>query len=118
LPVEQQNRAIALSYYAWAPLACMALVLPFVIVGVVTWTGRVGAHTIALAGISVVLPVVLLALAEARLKRLTKRVLHASRGRCFLRITLLDVLGGLLVLLLGLLPFSFFWMLVVLESFR
>ncbi len=118
LSVEQQNRAIALSYYAGAPLACLPAVLPFVIVGMATCTAPVGAHTILLGVLSAALPIALIGLAESRLKLLTRRVLHRPRVRCFLRIALLDVLGGLLVLLLAVLSFSFFWMLVVLESFR
>ncbi len=38
LSIEQQNRAVALSYYAWAPLAFTPLVLPAVLGAMLVWS--------------------------------------------------------------------------------
>jgi hypothetical protein len=131
LPIEQQNRAIALSYYAWAPLAAWLLVLPLLLVlllldmadkrllrlpklsdNVEFYIGG----TCALSGVFIVIagPV----LTYMRLADFAWRIQHQRGLRGFLRMALLWFLSAALLVLLALLPALAFYLLVIWDSLR
>jgi len=118
LSVEQQNRALALSYYAWAPLAITPVALaPYI--AAVCLRGPFGAvYTDVLWVLaSVPYPVALL-LSYRRLNTFAKHALRQSAGRRFLRTTTLQLLSVGLAALFALLPGCVFWLLVVYFSLR
>lgn len=121
LPVEQQNRAIALSYYAWAPLALAPLALPFFAAGL--WTLTYGQRTSLLepdtGGTPLLAMLVCLfsaGLWEGRLYTLFRRVIHAGATASLLRILLLNVSALALGLLALLLPLGAFYLAVIFHS--
>ncbi|MGD8452486.1 MAG: hypothetical protein PVJ57_11755 [Phycisphaerae bacterium] len=108
LSIEQQNRAIALSYYAWAPLALMPLTLPFFLLAALTepQASTNGlAFGLMVAGVCGVVGVLLLIVVacEVNLDIFTARLLHTTGGQRLRQFFWRNFLAGLfLVGLLGL----------------
>jgi hypothetical protein len=97
VPVVQQNRAIALSYYASGPLALMALPLLALAAGwVVGFDHLVGMFFLLLGAI---LPLALMAVWWLDLIHLSFRLLPQRRGRAFLIAIMVPVLWFALGLL-------------------
>lgn len=117
LLVEAQNRAIALSYYAWAPLAVLPLVLPLYVATLVCWSPR-GIYYAAFPAVALVIGVYAAVLSERRVLRIAQYTLHRSWTAALVRVVLLNALALLLGLLLLLLPLSVFWLLILRDSLR
>lgn len=116
LPVEQQNRAIALSYYAWAPLALTPLVLPIVIAAWLTWTPW-GASWMVLLAAGLVY-VVLEAIAHESVERIHRHTMFLGTWPWAWRVAILPVIEFLFGVLLLLLPGTVFYLLVIYHSLR
>jgi hypothetical protein len=115
LGLEQQNRAIALSYYAWAPLSVLPLCLPLLTVGLYTWAPRdVGFMAWHCAAAVVALYAALLC--ERRLLRMVQYLLHGGWLTTLLRVAILNVLGLILAGLIAGVVATFFWLAVVVYS--
>lgn len=105
LPIEQQNRAIALSYYAWAPLALMPLTLPFffilLFIGPMVETSSLafGFMVVAICGVIGVLLLILVA-CEVNLDLFAARLLHPTGGQRLRQFLWRNILAGLLALAL------------------
>ncbi len=118
LSVEQQNRAIALSYYAWAPLAITpAALVPF-IAAVCLWRPFGTAYTDVLWVLAGVTYYLALVFSFGRLGTFAKHMLPQSPGRRFLRMAVLGLLSVGLAALFALLPVCVFWLLVIYYSLR
>jgi hypothetical protein len=118
LSVEQQNRAIALSYYSWAPLAVAPAALVFFLAILVLWRPFGSTATDVLTVFTSGAYPLLIVLVYGHLNLVAKHILHQSRPRRFLRTTLLRVLSAALVFLLALVPLSLFYGLVIYYSLR
>jgi len=118
LTVEQQNRAIALSYYAWAPLAFTPLALLVYIPRVLLWTSRGSVREDALRVVSGLIPLALGAFAYLSLVGLAKRTLRQKGWTGFVRQAMLELLSVALALLLVLIPLGAFYLLVIYDSLR
>ncbi len=129
--VEQQNRAIALSYYAWAPLALSAIVLPMPIAVALldkllnhgprlpTWRDELLLLLVATWAVSSgVLCLGTLFLAYSRLADIAWRTQHRRGLRGLLRMGLLWLLSAVLLVLLGLPLLCAFYLLVIYHSLR
>lgn len=116
LSIEYQNRAIALSYYAWAPLALTPLAVPFWLATMLLWQPW-GSTYQDLAGVlgGLIQPVAL-GLAYWRLQRFARYTLHGGIGGRFQRLILLGLASGAVLLLLLLVPLSFFYIAVIIYS--
>ena len=117
LSIEAQNRAIALSYYAGAPLGVLPLMLPFY-VAMLVFSSPQGLFYAAMAVVGAVIVVYAVVLSERRVLRIAQYTLHRSWITAVSRIALLNVLGLLLGLFLLLLPLSIYWLLIVWDSLR
>jgi hypothetical protein len=122
LPIEQRNRGIALSYYAWGPLAAFALLLLFASAATVTdliWDAdrNKAASWVVLSCMlaAVLFPLLSLMLAEARLAMLARRVLR-EHGRVWLRMIGINALALAALLLAAVIPLSIFYFLVIWHS--
>lgn len=116
--VERQNRAIALSYYAWAPLAITPLALVFWAAAWVLFPQP--AITLSFPVLVILagaVYVVALVITERRLYGLWRRVLNLSAAASVTRLIVLHVLALLLLLLLLIIPAALFWLAVVVCSF-
>ena len=116
LSVEQQNRAIALSYYAWASVAWTPLALPFFALALLTWKPWGNVHGVLFC----VIAGICFGCAEtwqATLYWFSKHNLHRGRAACLLRIMVLNMLALGLALLALLLPLNAFYLLVIYHSF-
>jgi len=128
---EQQNRAIALSYYAWSPLALLLFALPMPIAvllldklidggpRVPTWSDDlllvlVGMWALSSGVLCIAAPL----LAYARLADFAWRTQHRRGVRGFLRMALLWFLSAVLLILLTLPLVAGFYLLVVYHSLR
>jgi hypothetical protein len=117
LSVEQENRAIALSYYAWAVLAFMPAA------GVLEWAalstrGIDSVATDVLAVIAWVLPLILLGGGAFGPARFAGHVLHRSWLRMLPRNLLLGTVAVVVMLLSSFLPLSLFYGLIAYYSLR
>ena len=117
LSIDAQNRAIALSYYAWAPLATLPWVLPFWLATLVCWSPQ-GFYYAALPAVGAVIAAYAVFLSERRVLRIAQYTLHRSWTAALLRVVLLNILALLLGLFLALLPLSIYWLLIVWDSLR
>jgi len=115
--VIRQNRAIALSYYASAPLAWTVLFVPVAVVGAPLTAGRTPLGTDVLVGILAVAYLTAIVMWQARFMVLLG-MLHRSRIARLVRLALLNVLALGLLLLVLLIPCSFFYLLVIYHSLR
>jgi hypothetical protein len=118
LSVERQNRALALSYYCWAPLAFTPLALLVYIPRVLLWTPVGSGREDLLRVVSGLLPLTLAALAYWSLVGLAKHTLHQRGWRGFLAQAMLELLSVGLALLLTLIPLGAFYLLVTYHSLR
>ncbi|MEW6252771.1 MAG: hypothetical protein AB1716_19215 [Planctomycetota bacterium] len=101
LPIEQQNRAIALSYYAWAPLAVAPLALALYGAAVLIHTPFLSLTEMGLAIAAVGLLLYVSFAAEVQIYSLQVNVLHRSASAALWRMVLLNL--GLASLVLALL---------------
>lgn len=129
LPTAQQNRAIALSYYAWAPLSATLLALPMMgillllhapiasVRAVLASRGDTLFPTVAtlLIGIGT-LYVVAPLLAYSRLADIAWRTQHRRGLRGLLRMALLGLLSAVLLVLLGVPLLCAFYLLIIYHS--
>ena len=115
LGLEQQNRAIALSYYAWAPLSVLPLCLPLLTVGLYTWAPR-DVGFMAWHCAAAVVAVYAALLCERRLLRMVQYLLHGGWLTTLLRVAILNVLGLILAGLIAGVVATFFWLAVVVYS--
>ncbi len=120
LSVEQHNRAIALSYYAWAPWACAPLALPAFIGTLARWPPRftqtfVSASFLCLIGVVLVVFFLVL-LCERRIVQFAMRLLHRRLLAALGTIAIFHFLAIALGLLAGLVPLSIFYIVVVVSS--
>lgn len=100
--LEQQNRAIALSYYGWGAMAWLPLGLPFFVAGLVLVrnppSDLLGG---ACLGVAVLVAVLTVVLWQRRVYRCFRRVGHVGLVGSWGRIVLLNLLAlGLLLLTL------------------
>ncbi len=118
LTVEQQNRAIALSYYAWAPLAFMVISLPCLVAALAL--GWPWGPTVAdVLGVVAILVACLTPwVGYASLQAFAKYTLHLSAGARFVRMLLMSAALMGLTLLLALVPLSVFYFLLIIHSLR
>ena len=117
LPVEQQNRAVALSYYSWAPLAFMPLALPLFI------AARFGApfHELSplIITLLVVAGVVPLLVAFVNNGQFTRRLVRRKGvPRQFGRGLATLLLAGATLLAILILPYSVLYILIIFDSLR
>ncbi len=118
LTVEQQSRAIALSYYAWAPLAIVSWALPFLVAALMRrppWRPTISVGLAILAGLIVIMAV---AMAYGLVMEFAKRTLHLRPGAMFLRMIVLSALLLGLSSLVVLIPLSVFYFLLIIHSLR
>ncbi len=119
LPIEHQNRAIALSYYAWAPLALapLCLLLPYLVI-LGTWQPFPPIEVWAICtAVEIAGAGVIVGLCETRIVQLQVHALHRRRAAAQLRLAAFNALAIGLGLLLALLPLSAFYLLVIFHSF-
>ena len=119
LSVEQQNRAIAISYYGWGPLAILPIgFLPAAAAPVLSGTtwGDIAIVALYLAA-AITLPLVLLG-AYGTLYLFARHIAHESKLRRFLRMALLWTLSLGLALALALIPLSAFYVAIMVQSLR
>lgn len=116
LPNELQNRAVALSYYGWAPLAYAPLALVFFVPGILLYVEEdrggllIGA---ALVGASSLL------CGWATVDRYAKRLLHESpQQSLWRRLRWLAASAGATFVILLLLPATVIYLLLVIDSLR
>jgi len=115
LPVSDQNRAIALSYYLWAPLATLPLTLPFWIVGFALWSDQ---EIWPAAGPSAAIgfDVYAVFLAQRRFVRFTQYLLHRGWWAALTRLVVLNLLAAALGALVLLVPFCVLYWIVIWRS--
>lgn len=115
LSVEQQNRAIALSYYTGASLACTPLALLAYTAALATWKPWGNTHVVLLL-VAAGIWLGTIALWEPRLYVFLKHILHGSRFSRALRMMALDALAFGLGLLAVLVPLSVFYIAVIFST--
>lgn len=123
VPVELQNRALALSYYAWAPFAELPATLLLIPIGIVLvsdapvfgWRSGIGVALFLAAAGHVVSMFVR---AYANLDTLSDRVLRRVGWRRLWRIVWMLMAQFLAVLLLALLPASVIYVFIIIDSLR
>ncbi len=115
LPVSAQNRAIALSYYLWAPLATLPLMLPFWIVGFALWSDR-EIWPAAGPSAAVGLGVYAVFLAQRRFVRFTQYLLHRGWWAALTRLVVLNLLAVALGLLVLVVPLCVLYWLAIWRS--
>lgn len=118
--VEQQNRAIALSYYAWAPLVLMPLgwIVGLVLDVASNWGLPSGYYIGHPLQFSFTITALISLATYASLYDFAKHLGHETALRCFLRMALLWALSLGLGLALALIPLAVFYVAVLIESFR
>ena len=119
---EQENRVIALSYYAWAPLALLLpVVLFFVGVATLSWALAVSKiQAVELLTIQELLTLVsfaiIIAATDASIAAFAKHTLHRNTASRYLRMMLLRALGAGLVLLTAAFVLSLFYVVLIFYS--
>lgn len=118
--VEQQNRAIALSYYAWAPLVLMPLgwIVGLVLDVASNWGLPSGYYIGYPLQASFTITALISLATYASLYDFAKHLGHETGLRRFLRMALLWALSLGLGLALALIPLAVFYVAVLIESFR
>lgn len=118
LPVGHQNRAIALSYYAWTPLALALLTVPlgalWMVLCLVPYAA--GLESLYWAGLGSM--TLWVGTTYGCLWAFAKYTLHQAPAVRIGRMLALCLVSGLAVLLLALVPLSFFYLAVVFASLR
>ncbi|MCK4343089.1 MAG: hypothetical protein KAY37_15350 [Phycisphaerae bacterium] len=115
LSVEQQYRAVALSYYAWAPLAWTPLLLPIFCATLLAWGSRSNADLVLLSAV-VALYCTILLLSTAITGRFMVLYLLPRGTTGMLRGMLLILCEVGLGLFLLLVPLSVFYLAVIISS--
>ncbi len=116
LDVEQQNRLIALSYYAWAPMALAPAAIPVTAICYLFGLSSVRTGAVGLIWPFAVAYGVILLACEWSMDRLAKHLLHRGVLRRLLRLVAFNLLGLALGLVLVLLVGGLYWLLVVYYS--
>lgn len=117
LSVEQQNRAIALSYYGWGVLAWLPLALPFFVAGLFLVRSP-ASYLLGGACFAVAVPLVVLTIGlwQKRVYGGFRQVIHAGTAGSLARLVLLNVLALGLLLLALLLTASLLYVALVVGS--
>ena len=119
LSIEQQNRAIALSYYAWAALPAVPIGLLVLLLGFELYRPPWGSTTTdALFTAAAILPLFGLFDVYVKLNTFAAQIAHETALRRFLRMGLLWMLSVLLGLLLAVVLLVPFYLLVIFHSLR
>lgn len=114
LTVAQQNAAIALSYYAWAPLALLPItILPFAPLVALNQGPITSDAVAALLLITIFIPFIIALLCAFRWYRFNQVLLRKSRLASFGRLAALGGLSVVLALLVGLVPAVVFYVAVI-----
>ncbi len=124
LPVEQRNRAIALSYYTWAPLAAIPVVLLFfAAAGLAAHVldpdrSDFAFYVLAICVLATaILPLLAILIAESRLELLARRVLR-EHGRAWLRVLCMNAVVLAALLLAATIPLGIFYFQIIWCSLR
>jgi len=116
LTTEQQNRAIALSYYAWAPWAAAPVSLVVILVLLPFWCSNLG-DAVALF----VLPCVYIGISAAVALTLNGFLKHTLQRPAFARLLRAGVLAVsrfTLMIVLACVPLGVFYLMIIAESLR
>lgn len=115
LTTLQENRAIALSYYAWGPLAWSFLALPPFVAGVLTWS-KWGLMPVAMFVTAGAVYVVVIGLSERKLFRFSRYTLRRSFWGSLLVVGVFNVLAVVLLGLISVLILVELYVRIVLRS--
>jgi hypothetical protein len=119
LPVESQNRAVALSYYAWAPLVCTPLaLLPFLIALLACRPGTIARIVFMMAAVAICVlePMAASAIQQVYARRILRGRPKRQAWRDVLVSMLLSASALLFLIVLIVLPLSLFYLLIIVES--